>query len=368
MSVVRTVQAYGVPSRYGEDVAQDVFAAVLRSLPRYDPRRPFRPWLYTIAYRTARDFLRLQINQRERLMDDDMDNYASDAPDPEARQAQRDAQALFRKIVRTMDDDLRQVFLMYEVDEFTVPEISTALELPASTVTSRLRCARREFDAAARRMRASPAFRRGGACVVPIALFDPQRLIEAGRVLPDVSSEMQARVWGRVMRATYAGPVRSVARLAMLTPNQIAGAIGGALLLGAASGLGIAAALFHWQRVPGEPHERAVLLTATNDSAARPNTGSAAAASARSSGALPTPTPPSSIAAAASSAGAVVAAANPRSERALLQHARAALDAGYTSVALEDLASLAERFPDSAYSAEREAIERRAFAQFTAQP
>ena len=38
-----------------EDVAQEVWVAVHRHLQRYDPRRPFRAWLYAIARRAGID-------------------------------------------------------------------------------------------------------------------------------------------------------------------------------------------------------------------------------------------------------------------------------------------------------------------------
>lgn len=38
-----------------EDVSQDIFMQIHRSLPSYDPERPLRPWVFTIATNKVRD-------------------------------------------------------------------------------------------------------------------------------------------------------------------------------------------------------------------------------------------------------------------------------------------------------------------------
>ncbi len=48
----------------------------------------------------------------------------------------------------------RAVFVLYELEEMTVPEIANLLELPIETVSSRLGVAREEFDLSLRRQRA----------------------------------------------------------------------------------------------------------------------------------------------------------------------------------------------------------------------
>ena len=58
-----------------EDVFQETFLRVHHSLDRYDPRRPFKPWLYRIAANLCRDKLRHRMRRRwlslDRLLSDD---------------------------------------------------------------------------------------------------------------------------------------------------------------------------------------------------------------------------------------------------------------------------------------------------------
>src|SRR5215471_968183 len=49
----RTLRRLGAPPSEVEDLAQDVFLALRRSWPQYDPNRPLRPYLFGIAFRIA---------------------------------------------------------------------------------------------------------------------------------------------------------------------------------------------------------------------------------------------------------------------------------------------------------------------------
>ena len=57
-----------------EDVTQDIFMHIHRSLESYDPARDLRPWVFTIATNKVRDFWRsrrFHDTQRESSIDDD---------------------------------------------------------------------------------------------------------------------------------------------------------------------------------------------------------------------------------------------------------------------------------------------------------
>jgi RNA polymerase sigma-70 factor (ECF subfamily) len=58
------------------------------------------------------------------------------------------------EILAAMKLEQRAVFLLYELEEMTVPEIASLLDVPIGTVSSRLRVAREEFDLSLRRLRA----------------------------------------------------------------------------------------------------------------------------------------------------------------------------------------------------------------------
>ena len=58
-----------------------------------------------------------------------------------------------------MPGDLRTVFVLFEIEEMTMAEISNVIEIPAGTVASRLRRAREVFREIVSRMSADRSAR-----------------------------------------------------------------------------------------------------------------------------------------------------------------------------------------------------------------
>jgi RNA polymerase sigma-70 factor, ECF subfamily len=115
-----------------EDIAQEAFLAALRALPRFDRRRPLRPWLHRIVVNRAIDWARA----RQLRNEVDADGVAEIAgPEPDAgtwSEQVVDALALLTPEQRAA------IVLRYLLD-FTPREIASCLALPQGTVNSRLR-------------------------------------------------------------------------------------------------------------------------------------------------------------------------------------------------------------------------------------
>jgi RNA polymerase sigma factor (sigma-70 family) len=75
--VWNTLRRFGVAERDLEDLAHEVFVVVDRQLGSYDPSRPLRPWLFTIAFRCASDYRRLARHRHETLVDNEVDRVIS---------------------------------------------------------------------------------------------------------------------------------------------------------------------------------------------------------------------------------------------------------------------------------------------------
>ena len=58
------------------------------------------------------------------------------------------ARAMLDEIIAGMGEELSAVFVLHEIEEVTMAEIASMLEIPAGTVASRLRRAREAFSAA----------------------------------------------------------------------------------------------------------------------------------------------------------------------------------------------------------------------------
>lgn len=118
--------AYSVTGRrtLADDVAQEAFVRAISSLDRFDPSRPFAPWLTRIAVNAALDELR-----RERRLDPEQPTTAEFAADTPA--------AVVRAVARLAPERRLIVALHYWLD-YPTPEIARLLDLPLGTVASRL--------------------------------------------------------------------------------------------------------------------------------------------------------------------------------------------------------------------------------------
>jgi RNA polymerase sigma factor (sigma-70 family) len=121
-----------------EDVVQEVFLRVFRSLRRYDARRPLRPWIMGIAVNRCRTWMS-QRARRPVLVD-----YLNEAP---ARSEGDDAPELVREIhaaVADLRQEYRSVFVLFHDRGLPYEEIAQALRKPVGTVKTWLHRARLE--------------------------------------------------------------------------------------------------------------------------------------------------------------------------------------------------------------------------------
>jgi RNA polymerase sigma-70 factor, ECF subfamily len=116
-----------------EDIAQEAFLAALRALPRFDLRRPLRPWLHRIVVNRAIDWSRARALRQEVGADAARDAGAPDTADPRAL-GDDVAAALLR-----LAPEQRAVIVLRYVLDLTPGEIAAALGVPRGTVNSRLR-------------------------------------------------------------------------------------------------------------------------------------------------------------------------------------------------------------------------------------
>jgi len=113
-----------------EDIAQEAFLAALRALPRFDRRRPLRPWLHRIVVNRAIDWARARRLRAEVT--------AESLPEPVAPPVDLGLGEIGPALAR-LTPEHRAVVVMRYLLEFTPGEIAAALEIPRGTVNSRLR-------------------------------------------------------------------------------------------------------------------------------------------------------------------------------------------------------------------------------------
>lgn len=123
-----------------EDVTQESFVRVLRSLRKWDPEREFLPWVLAIAGNRCRTLLAARMRQpaMSSLVEQLSDNAL------EIAEAQNLAEEVERAL-ETLRAEYRQAFLLFHQHELSYAEISANLDCPLGTVKTWVHRARREL-------------------------------------------------------------------------------------------------------------------------------------------------------------------------------------------------------------------------------
>jgi RNA polymerase sigma-70 factor (ECF subfamily) len=163
--VWRSVRRLGVDPSAVDDSVQEIFLVVHRRLGEFEGRASMKTWLFGIVLRVVRQYRRTLRRKPAQLggaaaMDPDVDQVRDAAErGPHEQIAEREAVRTLHAILDQLDDEKREVFVLAELEQLTVPEIAEAVEANVNTVYSRLRAARKEFDQAVVRHRARQDWR-----------------------------------------------------------------------------------------------------------------------------------------------------------------------------------------------------------------
>ena len=122
-----------------EDVAQEVFLRVFRSLARWDNTRPLRPWVLGIAVNRCRTW----IGKRARAPV--LADYLDDAPDGRPADDSAEMVREVRAAVDALRDEYREVFVLFHETGQSYEEIAEAVGRPVGTVKTWLHRARLEI-------------------------------------------------------------------------------------------------------------------------------------------------------------------------------------------------------------------------------
>jgi RNA polymerase sigma-70 factor (ECF subfamily) len=137
----RLLRRLGVSLDQVDDAAQHVFLVAAERLDDIQASRE-RAFAFGTALRVAQSFRRR--GQRETATEH-MDRSVSTSPGPEELLDQGRARALLQRVLEAMPLELRTVFILFELEAMTSPEIAELSRIPLGTVASRLRRAREKF-------------------------------------------------------------------------------------------------------------------------------------------------------------------------------------------------------------------------------
>jgi len=138
-----------------EDLAQDIFLKLFRSLHTFDRRANFQTWLISVSRNFCIDHYRSVRKERETI---DRDISAGDLMphskeiSPHLALERRDRRELLRRAFQALSPTLRSAVLLRDINELSYQEIAERLGLPEGTVKSRINRGRLDLARHVRRL------------------------------------------------------------------------------------------------------------------------------------------------------------------------------------------------------------------------
>jgi len=139
-----------------EDLTQDIFLKIFKSLDTFDRRANFQTWLVSVSRNLCIDHYRSVRKERETIdREIDASELSPASPDrgPFAALEQRDRVVLLRQALSALPETLRTAVVLRDLQELSYQEIADRLELPEGTVKSRINRGRAELARQVQKLR-----------------------------------------------------------------------------------------------------------------------------------------------------------------------------------------------------------------------
>jgi RNA polymerase sigma-70 factor (ECF subfamily) len=131
-----------------EDLTQEIFLRVFKSLDTFDRRANFQTWLISVSRNLCIDYYR-SVRKERQTINRDVDaselSPAAQEAGPIAALEQRDRVSLLRDALGALPEALRTAVLLRDIHELSYQEIASRLGLPEGTVKSRINRGRAEL-------------------------------------------------------------------------------------------------------------------------------------------------------------------------------------------------------------------------------
>jgi len=129
------------------DLTQETFIRVYRRLHLYDPDRPFKNWLLTIARNLYKDSLRKKriTVSLDKLTEEKSLFLRDPQADTERSTIEGETRSFIRVAMQMLNPEEREVLVLKDMSGMNYSEIARLLNIPAGTVASRVYYARRSL-------------------------------------------------------------------------------------------------------------------------------------------------------------------------------------------------------------------------------
>jgi RNA polymerase sigma-70 factor (ECF subfamily) len=139
-AVWRALRRLGVVEASADDAAQEVFLVASRRLDEIVVGRE-RAYLLGIAVRVAASVRSAEGRRREVPLEEGAD-FLDEQASPDDMLDEQRARAVLGSILESMPLEMREAFVLFELEELGAAEVAETLGIPIGTVASRVRRAR----------------------------------------------------------------------------------------------------------------------------------------------------------------------------------------------------------------------------------
>jgi RNA polymerase sigma-70 factor (ECF subfamily) len=134
-----------------EDLMQEIFIKVIEKRDTFNTGRKFSTWLYTVANNRCIDYMRVEKNKLTSSLDKEISSeqkgtthlelVKSEGGNPEEHSYNKQIKVYVDEGVAELTQDLKEVFLLREIEGLSLKEIAEITDVPLNTVKTRLRTA-----------------------------------------------------------------------------------------------------------------------------------------------------------------------------------------------------------------------------------
>lgn len=133
-----------------EELAQEVFIRVFKSLAGFKEQAQFSTWIYRITINTCLDELRKRKNRRVVYLDQEIDTgeneikrqLEDDRPTPDVSAEKNELRKLVQDAIQKLPENHRIILILRDLNGMSYDEIAKVLKSPEGTVKSRISRAR----------------------------------------------------------------------------------------------------------------------------------------------------------------------------------------------------------------------------------
>lgn len=134
---------------YNEDIEQEVYIRTLKHLDKYQENGRFKSWISTITANLCRDYMKSSYFKHSKntiTEEDELIQIRDEKENPEETFIRKQRQKQIMDAIDALKPKLREVVIMYEMQDMNYEQIAEKIKCPVGTVRSRLFNARKELS------------------------------------------------------------------------------------------------------------------------------------------------------------------------------------------------------------------------------